>query len=269
MRQRQALVVGEQGQRQGDDGVDRPRVQRPVEDRGGHSEPARGFHVADRAGERRPAIGRAGAFRQRRLEMRDRLGDAVEHQPDAHAGREQHREPASIGIIGRRLLPADADAAQRGDDQEKAQEHEDVAGEQEEPVERRGDRLPQPTEELLRRARQRHRQEDERKHCKARYDEDGIVDVETEWPDRRLDVVLTDLVRGIDQIGVAFRRTQLRFAHKAPFRFRLVRGRLRDCAGGGGLLQPRKERYADERQCRPKSGAAMAAHDRNFSPATA
>jgi hypothetical protein len=36
--------------------------------------------------------------------MAHRLGDAEEHQPDAHAGGEQHREPADIAVVGRCVL---------------------------------------------------------------------------------------------------------------------------------------------------------------------
>ena len=91
----------------------------------------------------------------------DRLEHAEEHQPDAHAGREEHREPADIGVIGLGVLAAQPDAAPGADDQEQAEQHEDVRREQEEPVEGAGQRGPQPAEEALGLLGQRQRVEHE------------------------------------------------------------------------------------------------------------
>ena len=67
-----------------------------------------------------------GNAERRILEMIDRLEHAEEHQPDAHAGREQHREPAAIGVVGARVGTTQPDPAQRRDDQVQAEQHEDV-----------------------------------------------------------------------------------------------------------------------------------------------
>ncbi len=204
--ERQPLIVGEQRQGQADNGVDRPGVQAPVEDRGGHAEPPGLGLVAGRAGQRRPAFRRAGAFGQGRIEVRDRLGHAEEHQSDAHAGGEQHGEPAGIGIVRLGIHAAEADTAKRRDHQRQGDQHEDVAGGQEEPVEGRGHRRAQPAEELAGLFRQGEGEEDEGDDRQSGDQEDRVMDIQAEGPDRRLDVVLAERVIGVDHIRRSVRR---------------------------------------------------------------
>ena len=96
---RAAAAEGAVGDGQADHRVDRPRVQGPVEQRGGHRDVER--------------LGRArrGGARRGRGEVRQRLGDAVEHQPDAHAGAEHHRDPGGGPELRRLVVAAERDAA--------------------------------------------------------------------------------------------------------------------------------------------------------------
>jgi hypothetical protein len=79
--------------------------------------------------------------------MAHRLGHAVEHQPDAHAGGEQHREPARIAVIGRRVGPPSRTEPQ-GQTIRNRQNSTNTLAAQEEPVEVGGERRPQPAEDL-------------------------------------------------------------------------------------------------------------------------
>ena len=203
--QRKPLVERKKRQRQRDDGVDRPRVQRPVIDRGGQAHPLCRLHIR----------GDDAAILGNRRRHAKRLGDChvidgfqhpEEHQPDPHPGREKHREPADIGVIGRRLLPAQADRAQRADDQEQAEADEDVRRAKEEPVEGRGQPWPQPAEEGRRLFRQRQRVKDEGHDGQRRDQKDRVVNVEAERPQIAFKVVLTDRVIGIDDVCVPFRQ---------------------------------------------------------------
>ncbi len=187
-RQRQAAVEAEEGQRQRHDGVDRPRMQAPVKDRRGKAHLAGRLDIRldDRAvlGE-----GRGHAQRLRDGHVIDRLEHAEEHQADAHAGGEQHREPAGIAVIRRRVLPAQPDPAHRREQQHQAEDDKDVRGAEEEPVEGRGQRRAKPAEELGGRILEHQRCKDEQDGGKSRDQEDRVVDVQAEW----LDVILSDL----------------------------------------------------------------------------
>ena len=107
------------GDGQTDDGVDRPRVQGPVEQRGGHR------HVE------RLGTARRGGARRGRGEVGQRFGDAVEHQPDAHAGAEHHRDPGRGPELRCLVVAAERDAAvtahrdvHREDDEAAGGQHE-------------------------------------------------------------------------------------------------------------------------------------------------
>jgi hypothetical protein len=132
--------------------------------------------------------------------MVDRLGHAEEHQPDAHAGREQHREPAGVGVVRHRVGAPEPHRAERRDDQHQPEQHEDVAGEQEEPVEVRRQPVAQADEEACRPFGKHQRPDHEDEDPDARDQEHGVVDVEPERSELVFDVVLTDLVldAGID-----------------------------------------------------------------------
>ncbi len=107
-RQRQALVVGEEGQRQADHGIHGPRVKPIVEDGGREC--------------RRCAFRRTRWCVQWRAGpvgvVRHWLGDPPEHQAGAHAGREQHREPGHPAEFRLGVASAQTQAADRVQDQQ-------------------------------------------------------------------------------------------------------------------------------------------------------
>ena len=111
------LAVGAVRDREADDGVDRPGVQRPVEERGGHG----GLRAARRARARRGCG-----------EVADRLADAVEHQADAHPGAEHHRDPRDGAELRLLVVAAQRDVAEPAhrepdheDDERRRGQHED------------------------------------------------------------------------------------------------------------------------------------------------
>ena len=179
--ERQAAAVAEEGKRERHHGVDRPGVEPPMEDGRGHADGPRRLDVLRIDPERRV------------LEMIDRLQDAEEHQPDAHAGREQHREPAEIAVVGLGIRAAEADLAVGRDDQEQAEQHEDVGRHHEQPVEGRGQPGSEPAEELGRPLLEHQNQNHEADDDDGGDEEHRIVEVETE----DADVVLADLVVGL------------------------------------------------------------------------
>ena len=126
--------------------------------------------------------------------MRDRLGHAEEHQADAHAGREQHREPSRVGVIGRRFLATEPDVPERRDDEQKAEGHEDVARQDEEPVEMMRQPVAHRAKKRGRGFWEHQRAEHEGDDAEPGHEEDRVVDVEPERPELGLDVVLADLV---------------------------------------------------------------------------
>jgi len=140
--------------------------------------------------------------------MRHRFGNPEEHQTDAHAGREQHREPADVAVVGRCFGSTDADAAIGADDQEQAEQNEDVGRAEEEPVESLGRRGEQPREHRPGLVGKSKCMEDERNDREARDHEDGVVDVESEGAEAAFDVVLADRVFGFNDMCLAFGRWQ-------------------------------------------------------------
>ena len=205
-RQRQALVEGEQRQRQGDNGVDRPRVQAPVEDGCGHAQAHGLFGITGRAAQRRPVgahtICANADTAHGRTEVRHRLRDAIEHQANAHPGGKQHGEPAEVGVIRLCVHAAEAHLAQRGNDQAEAEQHKDVRGADKEPGHVVGEPVAQGAEQRLDLGLQGQGQHHEQHGDDCRDGEDLAVDVQVEQ-ELAFDVVLTDHVIGVDQIGVA------------------------------------------------------------------
>ena len=119
-RQRQAVPETEVGENQADNGVDAPGVQPPVEEGGAH----RLLGGGDGARVRH----------RRRGEVGHRLGDAEEHQADAHAGGEQHREPGPIAVVRLRVILAQLDVAEAAHRQKGHQGDDDRHGEHVEPA---------------------------------------------------------------------------------------------------------------------------------------
>ncbi|MNC16943.1 hypothetical protein D3C75_648080 [compost metagenome] len=118
--QRQAVAVAEEGEDQRDHGVDRPGVQAPVEE-GQLHRLARRLHavrLADRWGD----------------EVHHRLGDAEEHQADAHAGGEQHGEPGGVAVVRPAVVGAELDVAVAADGEEHHGDQDQGDGEDVEPA---------------------------------------------------------------------------------------------------------------------------------------
>ena len=95
-----ALAVGEVADRQADHGVHRPGVEAPVEERVLHRQLGPPPACRARARPRMLAVGG--------VEVGQRLGDAGEHEADAHAGGEHHGDPGErrelrLGVVGPEL----------------------------------------------------------------------------------------------------------------------------------------------------------------------
>src|SRR6056297_194930 len=134
------------------------------------------------------------------------FGYAEEQKADAHAGGEQHREPADIAVIRRRLRTTKPDAAIWRHDQQQAEDHEDIGRPQKEPVKSLGHCREQPTEHVACLIGQCERVEYEQHHRETRDEEDRVMDIKAERTDPRYDIVLTDLVIGLDEIHVPLGR---------------------------------------------------------------
>ena len=126
---RHALAEAEVAQREPDDRVQRPRLQRPVEVRPLHRDGRRLLGVRLRQAERR------------RGQVRDRLGDAEEHQPDSHPGAEHHRDPRdrlelrTVIVLAESQPPVGTQRQERDEDQEsRRREHEQPAEVREQPA---------------------------------------------------------------------------------------------------------------------------------------
>ena len=65
--------------------------------------------------------------------MVERFGHAVEHQPDAHAGREHHRDPGDSTEFGLFAILAQRDVAELAQGQPQDEDHEERGHEHEEP----------------------------------------------------------------------------------------------------------------------------------------
>src|SRR5690606_11064368 len=145
--QRQSLVVAEERKPQSDNGIGRPGMKAPMKDGRSHAEPTRRILLSGGPRQRRPAIRTTGIVRHRSGEMRNRLRNAVEHEPDPHARGEEHGEPPTVTVIGTRIPAAEPYAAVGGDDQRQAEQDENVPGKKEEPVEGGCESGPEPGEE--------------------------------------------------------------------------------------------------------------------------
>ena len=137
---------------QADHGVDRPRVQRPVEQRGRHR------HV-----ERLGSTRRDGA-RWRRGEVRQRLPDAVEHQADAHTRAEHHRDPRDGTELRRFVVTAQRDPAVLADREPQRENDEPARRQDERPATSGDDPAQHRGGDSAQRPRAQHAPRDERDH---------------------------------------------------------------------------------------------------------
>ncbi len=122
--ERHAFVVGEERQGQRHHAVDRPGVQTPVV-----------HHRAQRHVFRLRGV---GLHVQRGAEpvgvVTHRLRHAPEHQADAHAGGEQHREPGQGGEIRPGVLATQADLTDGKKNQGDTEQNENIGADHEQPV---------------------------------------------------------------------------------------------------------------------------------------
>ncbi len=122
--------------------------------------------------------------------MRDRLENAEEHQSDADAGGEQHREPTRVAVAGCCFGTAESHPAERRDRNAQTKQYDDIRRNHEEPVERRRN----PDAHAGKRARRLIEKEERAKHeCdyqRCGHDEDRVVYIQAE----DLDILLTDFV---------------------------------------------------------------------------
>jgi hypothetical protein len=181
-------------------------MQTPVEDGRCHRQTPCGF---DRFGIGQCAFDNAKVAAQRVIapggaEIVNRLQHAKEHQANAHARGEQHREPAQVAVIRRRIEPANPHLAQGRDEDAKADDDKDVRGRQEEPVEGRGQKSAHSAKGRSDRVLEHQRQDDESHNHQPGNGKDGVVDIQPERADLWGNVVLTDLVIGLDHLGRPF-----------------------------------------------------------------
>ncbi|PTC33768.1 hypothetical protein CLJ1_5878 [Pseudomonas paraeruginosa] len=66
--------------------------------------------------------------------MHHRLGDAEEHQADAHAGGKQHGEPGGVAVVGPAVIGAELDIAVATDGEEHHADQDQRHGEDIEPA---------------------------------------------------------------------------------------------------------------------------------------
>ncbi|MNN02689.1 hypothetical protein D3C81_1153570 [compost metagenome] len=140
--QRQAVAVAEEGEDQRDHGIDRPGVQAPVEE-GQLHRLAGGLH-------------RIGLAHRRGDEVHHRLGDAEEHQADAHAGGKQHGEPGGVAVVGLAVVRAELDVAVAADGEEHRGDQDQGDGEDVEPAGVGGDPALHEAEQTLGAGREGH-----------------------------------------------------------------------------------------------------------------
>jgi hypothetical protein len=150
------------GEPEPDDGVDGPRAEAPVVEDEVHRLLVAGL------GERLGDGGRASDV--------DRFGDAPEHQPDAHPGREQHGEPGAGGVVGRAVVGAELDAAEPAHaEEDRHPEQPGDHGDEEPPEVVLGERLG-GLERGARGGGSDHGEQHDRDHDRGRREEDRRVD---------------------------------------------------------------------------------------------
>ena len=112
-RQRASLAVRHVRQSEADHDVDGPGVQAPVEEGELHRLSCSGVG----------ATGNAARLGWRHV-VRERLGDAVEHQADAHACAEQHGEPRHDAELGLLVVATEANVSDLAQAAVQREEHE-------------------------------------------------------------------------------------------------------------------------------------------------
>src|SRR5690606_9911505 len=109
-------------------------------------------------------------------------------------------------IIGCRVRTAEPHLSKRKHDQGNAQHHEDITGDDKEPVEMSCQKIPGGFEKGAESGLENQRENGERDKGQCQYAEDRIVNVELENKAFSIiDVVLADLVIGLDDLGCTLR----------------------------------------------------------------
>ena len=162
--QGQSPVVGKIGQRQRHEPVQSPGVEPPVKEGDAHRQ-------LGRFGRFRRAPGRAG-------EVIDRLGDAPEHETDAHAGAEQHGQPAPVAEIGAGVVASQPDLAVAAEQQKQHDSEVDINRQNEEPADVGRDQPKDAVEQRRHLAEVGETESDEYDGQAGREPEDSRVDLE-------------------------------------------------------------------------------------------
>ena len=169
-------------------------MQAPVVDGRRHRRFARGLGGTGHHG----AVGDGRGDAQRGIvEVVHRFKHAEEHQPDAHAGGEEHGEPADIAEVGHCVRPTDADLADGQDQQRDTEQHEQIARDDEQPIECRGQPYAQPLKCGAYGVAEDKRAYDEPHDHNRRDEKHRVVDIEAE----NLNIVLARL-KSVVSIGL-------------------------------------------------------------------
>src|SRR5690554_1077674 len=125
------------------------------------------------------------------------------HEPDAHAGSEQHGKPARITKVERGILPPKAHLAQRREDQHQRQQDENIGGENKEPGEISGQEIENTGEQRRYLLLKSQGNKDKEQHHKSRDGEYLAVKIQPNPQRGGSDIVLPNNVVGVDQVGWA------------------------------------------------------------------
>jgi hypothetical protein len=143
----------------------------------------------------------AGAAKGR-AEVGQRLRNAEEHQADTHTSSKQHGKPAGVAVIRCGFGPAEAYPAKWGENQHQTDNHENVGCTDEKPVQIGSQPATKAAEQRFHLALKNQGKQYERDHGKTGDRKDAVVDIQAERAYVDNDVILTDLVVGIDRIHI-------------------------------------------------------------------
>src|SRR5699024_2779014 len=128
------------------------------------------------------------------------------HEPNAHAGSEQHGKPARIAKVRRGILPPKAYLAQRREDQHQRQQDENIGGKNKEPREIGGQKIEDTGEQRCYLFLKCQGDKDKEQHDKRRDGEYLAVQVQPNPQRGGSDIVLPNNIIGVDQVGWALGR---------------------------------------------------------------
>ncbi len=137
--------------------------------------------------------------------MAHRFRHAIEHQPDAHARREQHCKPADIGEVRRCFLATKPHFPKRADNQRQTEDDKNIPRQHEEPVKALRHSREKIAEKRPGLFRQSQRIEHERDNRQSGNHENRVVNIKANPPKLPFDVVLADFVIGLNFFDRSFR----------------------------------------------------------------